>query len=1285
MNQIYKTKKYLFIFGIFFAFLLCSKSASAASSVYHSVSPYETGNLLSGGSPTIVVDASGNATLTLGGATQIDNIGQGVVVEYNSITSYIDSITSATSFHLITSAGANAAEQTSTAVTSIHYEYASLSAAETGLQQDLTSTDLIMNIACYYDPDDYTADTTGATINGWTTDATRYIRIYTPTGGAQSVYSQRHSGVWNDEKYRMLRVNNADVSNYEDYLYLEGLQMSVTTTSVSSDVAIGIWSATALANETYVSNCIVKVNGNAEGSYAYAIRALVSNVVNLNVKNSIFIGSYTASSIGHSGIIGSYAQALIYNSVIYGFHGFGIDGTSNYIVKNSAVFGNGNDFNDVSAIDYCASDDGDGTNAVTPSDWSSVFINYINGDFHLKSTDTDLKDAGTDLSSEGFSTDIDDEARSGTWDIGVDELPTNVYYSVGQSTDDLKTGTPNVTISTGGVGTFTVAQTGNIGVGDRVTFEIGTNHICYISSKTSTTVWNLITATGAVCADHASTDVVSIKHEYTTLSAAEASATDANHLNTTNLVTGNYILNIPCYYDSAADTTAVTINGYTTGENNYIKVYTPNSTTTEANTSQRHSGVWDTSKYRLEVTNAVCFRNDDDYVRVDGLQINNISTTSGSSRRAVTNYADSTGGYSEMHISNNIIKGEYSGTTSAGGGISAAPDVSDDNNVTKIWNNIIYDMNFSTVTMYGIFLGNGKGIIYNNTIFDSYCGLSTGSSADTEYIKNNNIQCNIANASFIDYSFVSGGTYGNNISSDATSPDAAYRNLTVTFADSANDDFHLSSTDTAAKNDGTDLSADANLSFTDDIDGEARGIDWSIGADEPYGAEVQSSNLGQQSLTDGLVLYQPFDGSDIIGTTSFDRSGNSNNGTISGATKTLGKKGQALNFDGVDDEVSAGNCGMDGDSTWTISGWINPTAGDTSEGHFIDNYPLQSYIYNSTFYFYCGDSATHASFPYGAWTFVTLVADGSGHHLYVNGAYSSSGAQTCAISSGDTEIGRYYGGGNYFFNGKIDEVRVYNRVLSSTEITSLYKLGQEKINMSLTDKSTTGLVGMWSFDGADISGVTAYDRSGNGNNGTISGATQAMGKKGQALSFDGSNDYVNAGSGATLDDIETQGGGGMTVSAWVYAESYGESNAGIIAAKNEQTGAVSGSWSFRYTTDNRLVFLKDYATTDLRVISIANSAPYNVWQFVTLTWNGSSTAATDVDIYINGSEVSHASDQNGDGAKNSDIANDLYIGNNVSGSATFDGNIDEVRIYNRVLSEDEISDLYNLGKARVKN
>ena len=91
-----------------------------------------------------------------------------------------------------------------------------------------------------------------------------------------------------------------------------------------------------------------------------------------------------------------------------------------------------------------------------------------------------------------------------------------------------------------------------------------------------------------------------------------------------------------------------------------------------------------------------------------------------------------------------------------------------------------------------------------------------------------------------------------------------------------------------------------------------------------------------------------------------------------------------------------------------------------------------------------------------------------------------------------------------------------------------FKVYGSTLNQSQNDLVTNGLVGLWSFNGDDISGTTAYDRSSGGNNGTLtSGPTAVKGKVGQALSFDGTDDYVS------IPDLSLAASTGVTLSAWV--------------------------------------------------------------------------------------------------------------------------------------------------------
>ena len=91
----------------------------------------------------------------------------------------------------------------------------------------------------------------------------------------------------------------------------------------------------------------------------------------------------------------------------------------------------------------------------------------------------------------------------------------------------------------------------------------------------------------------------------------------------------NEIWNIACYGD-AVDTTAVTVTGWDTSESDYIRIYTPTSTS-EVGISQRHSGVWNDSAYRMRLTaGGGSFLNiNTSHVIIEGLQISKIEAPTG--------------------------------------------------------------------------------------------------------------------------------------------------------------------------------------------------------------------------------------------------------------------------------------------------------------------------------------------------------------------------------------------------------------------------------------------------------------------------------------------------------------------------------------------------------------------------------------------------------------------------------------------------------------------------------
>jgi hypothetical protein len=304
-------------------------------------------------------------------------------------------------------------------------DYTSLSAWEAAQQGDLTGVrDEIAVAKCRCTGG--TADTTPHTyIDGWTTDSTRYIKIWTDPSE-----SYRHSGKWETgNKYR-LEVGTSLADRYyailvrEQYTKIDGLQIHVHPSGSSWGVN-GITMDNG-SNYSEVSHCIIRCTD--EAGYSYGIngygdyRKLYNNIVyDFTRTNSCGI-ALTASTPNTN-----YCYNCTVHNCAVGY--YGIDNAT--IFKNCLAQNCSNGFESDGGLgtgsDYNCSDiasDAPGSNSQTGN---VVFVDEDGDDFHLNSSDTVAKDKGTDLSGDSylpFSDDIDGQTRSGTWDIGADEVIT---------------------------------------------------------------------------------------------------------------------------------------------------------------------------------------------------------------------------------------------------------------------------------------------------------------------------------------------------------------------------------------------------------------------------------------------------------------------------------------------------------------------------------------------------------------------------------------------------------------------------------------------------------------------------------------------------------------------------------------------------------------------------------------------------------------------------------------------------------------------------------------------
>jgi len=394
------------------------------------------------------------------------------------------------------------------------------------------------------------------------------------------------------------------------------------------------------------------------------------------------------------------------------------------------------------------------------------------------------------------------------------------------------------------------------------------------------------------------------------------------------------------------------------------------------------------------------------------------------------------------------------------------------------------------------------------------------------------------------------------------------------------------------------------------------------------------------------VAYYPFDGN------ANDASGNGNHGTAYGATLTqdrFGNPNRAYLFDGIDDYIYAPvNINPDVMPKVTMTAWVkaNDVASvrqviSTDNGGLdrtvgIDNRLSGTCCWSA----FIGTGLLLGDRPVnpGEWVFLAVVydQDESTVKIYVNGD-CDQGNGVLGAGYEYIHIGSNPGYGEYF-NGVIDDVHIYNRVLSDAEILELYH--------------EDGLVAYYPLEG------NANDISGNGYHGTVYGATltqDRFGNPNRAYQFDGVNDYILAPVNINPDVMPK-----VTMTAWVKAND--------VASVRQVISTDNGGLDRTVGIDNRLsgtCCWSAFIGTGL----LLGDRPVNPgeWVFLAVVYDQDEST---VKIYVNGD-----CDQ-GNGVLGAGYEY-IHIGSNPSYGEYFNGVIDDVRIYNRALSEAEVQMLYS--------
>jgi hypothetical protein len=460
------------------------------------------------------------------------------------------------------------------------------------------------------------------------------------------------------------------------------------------------------------------------------------------------------------------------------------------------------------------------------------------------------------------------------------------------------------------------------------------------------------------------------------------------------------------------------------------------------------------------------------------------------------------------------------------------------------------------------------------------------------------------------------------------------------------------------------------------------------------------------------VMHLTFD--EGTGTTSTDRSGNGNDGgfaegagapTWRDADKC--KKGKCLEFDGADDKVIVPDSTTTQLTTdGTVSVWVNPTSyagpsynytGLVCKGNIVASRNAYCLYYdgpnasvgmtfqdsNSAVWYLISWSYT----PLNQWTHIVYTWTGNMAYSYINGKYigSQSIANNIPSTAGYTmELGHLNDHALSYLQGKLDDVKIWNRALSAAEVAYEYNGGKP--------------VGHWKFD--EGHGDYAYDASGNGNTGTVvigtgGGNTTtstawsdgAAGKINGSLDFDGTDDRVLVRNESNFDFEYNQSFSGC---AWVKPDDLSATE-NFVISKLLESSPYTG-WEFSLydgtaSTGLQLYLINSYVGgvgTYISTFSASHIITQSVWQHICFTYSGSGTAAG-VKFYLNGVEQKKGSPASAEDALGSNtILNNqpVTIGmRGVSALHRYEGAIDDVRVYGYMLNASQIKQVYNNSKS----
>jgi hypothetical protein len=308
------------------------------------------------------------------------------------------------------------------------------------------------------------------------------------------------------------------------------------------------------------------------------------------------------------------------------------------------------------------------------------------------------------------------------------------------------------------------------------------------------------------------------------------------------------------------------------------------------------------------------------------------------------------------------------------------------------------------------------------------------------------------------------------------------------------------------------------------------------------------------------------------------------------------------------------------------------------------------------------------------WTASSSVVE-----FFVNGSSigtsTTTGVNNMKNSGGQFNIGSQ-GTTFYLMDGKIDELGVWSRTFTNSEVSDLYNSGSGLPYSPFGSHGTmiNNLVSYWKLD--ESSG-TRYDAKGTNNLTDTNTVLVASGTIKDAADFEKSNSEYLTISDASQTGLDITGD--ISISAWVNFESKTNYQFQAIAAKANHNGedmsfifglgdseSPPGTWGLVFWPMN---------SAGTAVIARKDWNPsLNTWYHVAMKWTASSSV---VEFFVNGSSIGTSTTTGVNNMKNS--GGQFNIGSQGTTFYLMDGKIDELGVWSRTFTNSEVSDLYNSG------